>query len=311
MSQQSVGHPSIAQEAVRLYADVYKDKSLLRQDGLQRDVGEVYTDDMYPDRQKYLGSQAYNEYFRHYHVDHLMQVLLRRETEGVDTLLLRRGRDAGGFRPQEIKRFARLVPHLKRAHGLALREQAHQRQVDLLCSLLDLGGHGLIVVDRGMQLLFCNAMGEGFLDPAVGLRLHNGMVQAIAPGLDRQLRSSVLAAAGGCPRGSSSKALAMRCAGLEAVITTQPVAQNMVALRIIVLSPRRRVTADLLRDLYGVTATEAAVAEALTSGMTPAEVAATHDLTLNTVRTYLKRILGKTGCSRQGDLMALLSRLQH
>lgn len=63
---------------------------------------------------------------------------------------------------------------------------------------------------------------------------------------------------------------------------------------------------DTLRVLFGFTAAESALAEALLTGQTLRAHAERRGVGLNTVRTQLKAVLGKTGLHRQADLVRVL-----
>jgi DNA-binding CsgD family transcriptional regulator len=65
----------------------------------------------------------------------------------------------------------------------------------------------------------------------------------------------------------------------------------------------------LLRDVLGLTQAEAALAAELAAGATLAAAARARGISLETARTQLKSVLGKTGCARQQDLARLLARL--
>lgn len=65
-----------------------------------------------------------------------------------------------------------------------------------------------------------------------------------------------------------------------------------------------------LRDLYGLTAQEAAIALQLNSGMSPREIAEASSRSYETVRTQVKSILHKTGTRRQAELIALIGKLR-
>jgi DNA-binding CsgD family transcriptional regulator len=67
--------------------------------------------------------------------------------------------------------------------------------------------------------------------------------------------------------------------------------------------------ADLLEHGFGLTACEARVAVALSTGMTPTEIAKHHGISMGTVRSQLKSIFVKTGTRRQPELIAVLARL--
>ncbi len=63
-----------------------------------------------------------------------------------------------------------------------------------------------------------------------------------------------------------------------------------------------------LQQLFGLTAAEATIANYLTRGRSLTEIAARHNLSLNTLRTHLRNIFSKTGTNRQAELVALIMR---
>jgi DNA-binding CsgD family transcriptional regulator len=65
--------------------------------------------------------------------------------------------------------------------------------------------------------------------------------------------------------------------------------------------------ADVLQGLFDLTAAEARVTRAFAAQGTVASIAADFGLSPETIRIHLKRVMGKTGTSRQAELMALLS----
>jgi DNA-binding CsgD family transcriptional regulator len=67
-----------------------------------------------------------------------------------------------------------------------------------------------------------------------------------------------------------------------------------------------RPRAAFLRDAFGLTPAEAAVAAALCCGAPVSKIAAELGVGLSTVRTHLKSALLKTGTRRQAELVALL-----
>ena len=63
---------------------------------------------------------------------------------------------------------------------------------------------------------------------------------------------------------------------------------------------------DRLMELFGLTALECEIAQALARGRTMAQLAEDLSLTENTVRSYSKSIYGKLGVRRQVDLVRTL-----
>lgn len=81
-----------------------------------------------------------------------------------------------------------------------------------------------------------------------------------------------------------------------------------VGLAVILLDLDQRVLVDeeLLQDAYSLTASEARVCSLLANGENVENVSEKLDISPNTARTHIKRIFGKTGSSRQAELVRLL-----
>lgn len=82
------------------------------------------------------------------------------------------------------------------------------------------------------------------------------------------------------------------------------------AYALVVLTPigtDRSPSADLMRSLFDLTSSEARVATGLALGRTLEEIAADGGVAITTVRSQLRRVLEKTGCSRQAEVAALLA----
>jgi DNA-binding CsgD family transcriptional regulator len=67
--------------------------------------------------------------------------------------------------------------------------------------------------------------------------------------------------------------------------------------------------ADLVQSLFDLTPAEARVACSLAAGKTVDDIASDNHISPNTIRTHVRGVLGKTGCSRQAEVVALLTGL--
>ena len=94
--------------------------------------------------------------------------------------------------------------------------------------------------------------------------------------------------------------LAPSVAGASAAIATLYF-QMPVPIHAITEGRRER-----LRELFGLSATEARLALCLADGRTLAEAAGEIPITIESARTYSKRIFAKTGTARQADLVRVL-----
>jgi DNA-binding CsgD family transcriptional regulator len=61
-----------------------------------------------------------------------------------------------------------------------------------------------------------------------------------------------------------------------------------------------------LSDLYGLTRAESRLAAKLAQGRSLEEAASMLNITIETARSYSKRVLSKTGAKRQSELVRLL-----
>jgi DNA-binding CsgD family transcriptional regulator len=84
-------------------------------------------------------------------------------------------------------------------------------------------------------------------------------------------------------------------------------ASSYAILLLTPLNGARAPSAALLRSLFDLTVAEARIATGLASGQSLAETAAANGVTIETARSYLRRVLEKTGCHRQGELVALMA----
>lgn len=64
---------------------------------------------------------------------------------------------------------------------------------------------------------------------------------------------------------------------------------------------------ELMRSLFDLTPSEARVARGLAAGATLDEIAASGGVAITTVRSQLRQVLEKTGCTRQAEVVSLLA----
>jgi DNA-binding CsgD family transcriptional regulator len=65
----------------------------------------------------------------------------------------------------------------------------------------------------------------------------------------------------------------------------------------------------MMQELFGLSLAEAGLAHAIAVGKTLPEIAASGDISRETLRSRLKSIFDKTGTARQADLAMLLAKL--
>jgi DNA-binding CsgD family transcriptional regulator len=75
------------------------------------------------------------------------------------------------------------------------------------------------------------------------------------------------------------------------------------------LDGKARPSLDLLRSLFDLTAAEANVARELGAGASVETIAENGGVSINTVRTQVRKIMEKTGCKRTPEVVSLISNL--
>jgi DNA-binding CsgD family transcriptional regulator len=86
-------------------------------------------------------------------------------------------------------------------------------------------------------------------------------------------------------------------------------ARSYALLVITPVTARRLPPVELLRSLFDLTPSEARVARSLATGDSLDDIATHGGVSRNTVRAQLRQVLEKIGCTRQGEVVALLSNL--
>jgi DNA-binding CsgD family transcriptional regulator len=151
------------------------------------------------------------------------------------------------------------------------------------------------------------------------LTVQGGRLTARGPAAARRLEGLLAAAATADParRSAGSMALAApgRTEGLSVTVAPARVEESGLfdggpRVMVCVTDPEAdvRPPEETLRELFGLTRSEAKLALALSGGDSLSEAAQRHGVSLNTARVHLSRVFDKTGVNRQGALVALLTR---
>jgi DNA-binding CsgD family transcriptional regulator len=85
--------------------------------------------------------------------------------------------------------------------------------------------------------------------------------------------------------------------------------RSYAVLVITPVSGRRSPPVELLRSLFDLTPSEARVARSLAGGDSLDDIAAHGGVSRNTVRTQLRQVMDKTGCTRQAEVTALMANI--
>ncbi len=298
-------HTSSRDEA---WADHWHRNDLWVERTLALNTSDIVTSQqLLPDAQ-FERSGYYQDWNRHLGVYHMIGSVFPVGSGLSGVVGIHRPRGGVSFGAMDRRRLAKLLPHLQRAMRIRSNLAPSRLIADAQAAAFDRLHTSALVLDAEGRLLYANAQGESLLRESSSLALSAGRVVAMEPHLGFRWRLLVQQAAlavGGT--------LLFERAGrppLTALVTPLRVAsQPDAAVLVMLRDPELQVPSpDLLCQLFGLTATEAKVAAAITEGQSPENIAHHMEIGIGTVRSHLRQVLVKTGTHRQNELAALITR---
>jgi DNA-binding CsgD family transcriptional regulator len=220
----------------------------------------------------------------------------------------------------ERTRVAWAVPLIDQAEG-ATREdrldpsRTDSRFLDGLAVALDLLDQSIILVDQDASVLFANAAAHDLLADSKALSLSGGRLKAQTSTATTMLKDVIFrcaSAASGLPDRKPLLhcrvgdpplfILAARADGLR----SNSASRGIVYLFITDPACAPVPCAEYLRQQFGLTRTEALLAVDVLLGEGLGASAGRLGISIQTARTHLRSIFGKTGARRQAELVRLL-----
>jgi hypothetical protein len=276
--------------------------------------------ELVPER-SFLGSEYYCDFARHHERRHLLAGIVG--VVDVVPLALLRADGAEPFGAQERRLLQTVLPHLQRALELRARLGQDSEAAWVTRAALDALPLGVAIVDAGLRIHFANEAGRrAFARPDFGLRAlrsgpHAGSgvylaasTKDDATALRRLVATAVTGHAGGSMRivnpDMSSCALLVSPAprGLatdQATPNDGGLAENLAMVVIRDLGQTVSPPPEMLCEVFGLSQAEADVATALSGGASAEDVARQRKVSLATVRSQIRSILGKSGTENLRD----------
>ncbi|MGH7057804.1 MAG: helix-turn-helix transcriptional regulator [Acetobacteraceae bacterium] len=230
---------------------------------------------------------------------------------------IHRPRQARPYDEADKARVAAFLPHLGRALEIRRRLAHLAIERSAASDLIERSGTATLVLAGDGRVLYANAGAERLFSAGDAIRVIGGrftaMDRSAAGRLAALIRTSANTAAGkaGGAGGAISICRANRLPLTALVAPFRPAADgpgaSLPAAIVFLRDPESPCPSGMaLRGLFGLTASEAAVAAAVAGGTAADDLAAGLGITLNTVRTHLKNIFAKTGTSRQAQLVSVI-----
>ncbi len=247
----------------------------------------------------------------------LAGVVSRTPTEIVFTATQRSAR-AGLPDEREVRLLRTLLPHIGLAFDLMRRLHGAETAAEGTGAALDWVADGVVVLDAQGGVLHANRQARAVARRNDGVALRRGMLSFASAAAERALQRalSALAAVAADPLLPPAPVdFVARRAGDQApyAISVRPYsAAGRGAAVVFIVDPlvEHGASAELLRQVFGLTGAEADLAEALRRGTPLDAYAAARGLSVNTVYTHLRRIKDKTGKSRTVELIHALNAIR-
>ncbi|WP_134499460.1 helix-turn-helix transcriptional regulator [Microvirga pakistanensis] len=290
--------------------------------GLARGISEgLITDADLLDEETLRSHPFCQEFLRPHNLGAYMGYATVLPSRQVITVGIHRDLRRGSFEKADEASFARLAPHAARALAAAAEIAEGRRASRLLGGALDRLTCGVILLNAHGSVVSINEVAQSML--GTGFNVSGGRLKAATARDQKALDALIISALPGHATLVRPPLVLARQAGGEQKVFIQavPISGNehtgfeQLALRPGVLmlvnglsAPAAEVLQERLIRL-GLTKGQARVAAAVGSGLSSKEAAEQLGLTDGTIRTVLKVVYQRLDISRQGQLVALVTKL--
>ncbi len=279
--------------------------------------GRVVVDDELCPRATLLETEFYNDYLVPMGAVRCVAGVVSRDGDQALMLAAMRGLHRSPFEAAERRALDLLLPHVRRARTIAERLGV----ADGMHAALGMLDAALLFVTADGRVVHLTAAAERIVSAGDGLAVRGGVITARRTDTDAQLRTTIRACAASRVPTTGPDTLLVDRPSLKRSfqLLIAPVRHGVPPLAgmrapdvvVLIIDPdtQQPTAADVLMRLFRLTPREAALASALSTGMTVEQAADRLQMTYETARTHLRRIFSKTNTSRQPELMMTLARL--
>lgn len=300
------------------WADYWHRNDLWVERSVATGLSQVITSEEIVSKEEQRQSAYYQEWLRRLEIHHMLGATFPVVDGQIGVLGIHRPHTANQYTEDDRRKAALLLPHLQRALRLSHRLSSGALPHSTAQSILDQIDHGVLVVGRLGRIVYANAWAERMLRDNREIGTLNGCLVLRHPPLGMRLAALIrdnLADTQNKPSGLTALSIP-RTDRLPLTLAAVPLRpgwsrlneQQPLALIFLRDAESPAPLPERLRDLFGLTRSEAAIAVDLGRGQTLPSIAETHGIELSTVRSHLKQILAKTGTRRQAEVVALIAR---
>ncbi len=308
--------PRIDPDYATSFVEYWASRNTVWQQSSVVPVGRVMRPEMFFARGGWQRTDFFNEWYRPQRLDSMIGTNLLVEGP-VSTVVSVLRKDA--FTRTEVELFALLIPHVQRAVQLQLRLAALEERQSGSADILNRLRQGVLLVDDAGKVRFANRAAEQIFADGAGLRVASGVLHAATTNETCTLHKTIARCVDTAATGAEAPASRVR---LSRGNDRRPLSVLVIPLRpqapwtrlyrpsaiVFINDPERdiAVRSDHLREEFGLTRAEAALALEILAGRGLQVAADRLKITPTTARTHLAHIFEKTETSRQAELVRLI-----
>lgn len=250
-------------------------------------------------------------------------VILERTASITAGMTTNRPREAGPLTDDELATWQSLIPHLRSAVALSASHNKVINERDAMMRYFDDVGHAVFLVSAANQVLACNGKATAFVNCGDCLRLEaDGTLSAVDRESNQLMQQAIQLSCAGTRSSSAPLRLKLHRSGKTQptmLATVLPLGSTdrpqlgpdtaSAVIYVVDLEHSSEFETSPLRSLFGFTEAEARLANSIATGLSLAEAASKFNVSINTVRTHLQRVLVKAGLRRQTELAILVIKL--
>lgn len=252
----------------------------------------------------------------------LVASTLVRNQDHLGSIVFSRHESAGAVGEVELETLRLLGPHFRRAFEIGIQFDVKTMEASTFAATLETLTAGIVLVAADCRPVHANSAAQAMLDAEDPIRVERGVLKLASAAASTALADAVVRSARDLrlvgQRGIAIPAL--KRDGRPSVVHVLPLTGGELrpglerrAAAVIVIAPAEmppQMPAAVLALIYDLTPAEVLLLEYVVEGTTLAEICAKLGISMNTVKTHLKRVFEKTGARRQADLVRLVSSLK-
>lgn len=224
---------------------------------------------------------------------------------GQGMIAIQRGKSQREFTARQVAGMDIAAAHLRRVLAVRGKLCGVERRLGRVRQMLDALPQGALLVRSDGRVLEANAAAEAMLLEGRLLHMRSGRIGA------RQREPQLLAAINHACDSRARTASAVPLDNAGALVTVSPVSDDngLPSAMLLVSGEPAPGSLSRLRQLYGLTEAEAAVAVQLAAGDSVAQIAEKRRVSAATVRTQIRVISDKMGVCRQAQIVLATARI--